>query len=171
MPTPPVDPATTQTAVFAIKDYLQAGISFLAICVSIYSLKRSEGVAASNIQLKASIDDINNQRHWRREKIYNLSDSLFELGAQYWLVDEDNSPTTKKIALKIRLHLQDIEDNANAIGIDISRIVRELRDEITGGEFESPTRKGIPTDNAKFLKIQIHIQNIKSATANSLITV
>jgi hypothetical protein len=156
-------PANQVQLAFAAKDFWELGIASVALLLSLYSLRRSENAAASNIRLETRINDINSQRHWRREKIYSLADSLFDLGALYWLTDEDSTPENKMRALRIRLHLQDIEDNASAIDIDVSQEVRILSDEITGGNFEDPSRKGLSPDHKKFHKIQIEIQNIKAA--------
>ncbi len=156
-------PADQAQLAFSVKDYWEIGIALVALLFSFYSLRKSEDATTSNIKLETRINDINSQRHWRREKIYSLADSLFDLGALYWLTDEDSTPENKMRALKIRLHLQDIEDNASAISIDISQEIRILSDEITGGNFEDPSRKGLSPDHKKFHKIQIEIQNIKAA--------
>lgn len=164
----PVDPSHTQNLMFSVKDFCETGIALVALGFSIISWRKSAKATADNIHLEARVTDINSQRHWRREKIYKLADSLFDLGALYWLTDEDSTPENKLRALKIRLHLQDIEDNANAIGIDISHAVGVLSDEITGGNFESPDRKGLSPDHKKFHMIQVEIQNIKAATGPPL---
>lgn len=163
-----VDPSKVNELVLSAKDYWQLGIASIALIFSVFSWWRSDKATASNIQLTARINDLNNQRHWRKEKIYTLADSLFELSALYWLADEDSAPENKMRALKIRLNLQDIEDNATAIGVDVSREIRILRDEITGGNFEAPDRKALSSDHRKFHQIQIEIQSIKLSISPSI---
>lgn len=143
-----------------VKDIFPIIISIIAL---IWSLINSRKVALNernNIQLQSRLDTINYTRHWRREKIYNITDELYELASAYWLVTSDELQG-KKLELAIKIRLDDLEINSTALGIDIIEEITNLRRHITGGEFENSSRKPISPSHEKFLLIRQSTQIIK----------
>lgn len=142
-------------------DWVPNCLSFLAIIISVASINKAKKAAKENIFFQSKLDDINQQRHWRREKVYNIADELFELAADYWLSSEE-SLDNKKRALNIKVRLSDLEENSMSIGLDISTEIRYLQDLITGGDFETSGRISLSPSHDKFISIRQNTQIIKS---------
>ena len=151
---------TITLAVF-FKDYLPVFLSAIAMFFSIYCFRKTASNTTQNLRLQASFDDFNIQRHWRREKIYNLTDEVFDLSTDYWLCDESNL-NNKRSALFLKCKIGEIEENANVLKIDVSREIMELMHHATGGEFECSSRCAIPCTHEKFNHIINTITKIKS---------
>lgn len=164
----PPTPETITLPIFC-KDYLPVVFSGLSLIfsgimlfVALSSTKKTRLITQENATLQAKLEDTNNQRHWRREKIYSLADSLYELSTEYWLTDEDNLEN-KKRALAMKSRIEDIEENAITIGIDISKPIQNLRHYATGDTFETADRKAVSTSHERFSYIRLYTQQIKSS--------
>jgi hypothetical protein len=158
----PLPPSQVNTIYSIAKDFaLPSLLAIISLAWNLINQRKTNAVGLKAIELKASLDDINSQRHWRREKIYHLADELNELATDYWLSGTEDH-ANKKRAIKIRAHLHDIEENSQAIQIDITNEIKDLQNYITGGDFESSSRTALDCSHHKFLQIHITTQKIKS---------
>ncbi len=155
------EPESTFNFINTIKGWTPVAISSAALIWSFVNHRLTKKNNLKYLLLETRLQGINQQRHWRREKVYNLADEIFNLSANYWL-QPGRTDNIKRIELDIKVRLQDIEDNATAIDIDISNEVSKLSHHVTGGSFESPEREALDPSHEKFLYIRQATQDIKA---------
>lgn len=140
-------------------DLAVPAIAFSSLLLSGFSLVLTIKNSITNTKLQASLLDRNNEKHWRREKIYDLANEIHEKCCDYWT--KDFSSSLELLHFRIPAMIDDLECHATSVGIDINQELVELKDHATGRDFGSSTRTKLECNDYRLLVIQQDIQKIK----------
>jgi len=135
-------------------------VPLVTVIVTYYQQTHSR----NTINQEAQRRDLEAQRREKEKEIIDIIDYLNRNAIDFWFLSGDKS-RSKKLSIIILGQLKRLEP---LIPENTRPDLTDLRQTITGGEFNDIRRKALENNDRKFYEIQMHTENLKNKIKTSV---